>query len=320
MTRPTLRWGHLTKDSVEQWAELTNLLGTVDGTEEFYEPEDLAEELEESGFTAETDSWAVWEEDRLVAYGQLRVAANLDEDGLVRCHLGGGVHPHWRGRGIGRELVSRMEARGRDLAAQRHPGASAFFRANGELDGSPTRRLLTHLGYAVVRYFNDLTRPLPGDPVTVPGRDQLGGVELVTPRDEHKEAVRIAHTAAFADHWGSSPGTEESWHHHWTSRSSRREVSTLAVDRTGAVLSYVMTSQWVPRELYVTIVGTVPEARGRGIAAACLARTLILAAESGDYDTIDLTVDSESLTGATRLYERLGFTVARTTAAMQKDA
>lgn len=312
-----LRWTHLTSDTVEQWAELTNLLATVDGTEEYYEPADLAEELEESGFTPETDSWAVWDEDRLVAYGQLRVSANLDDEGRVTARLGGGVHPDWRGRGIGRELVARMEARGRELAGERHPGAPAIFRASGELDGSPTRRLLTHLGYAVVRHFNDLARPVPGDPLTVP---EIDGVELITPTHEHEKSVFVAHVAAFADHWGSTPTSEESWHDHWTSRSSRLEVSTLAVDGAGDVLGYVMGGQWVPRELYVTIVGTVPEARGRGIGAACLARTLTLAAESGDYDAVELTVDSESLTGATRLYERLGFTVARTTAAMQKDA
>ena len=313
----TLRWTHLTSDAVEQWAELTNLLATVDGTEEFYEPADLAEELEESGFTPETDSWAVWDEDRLIAYGQLRVSAGLDDEGRASARLGGGVHPDWRGRGIGRELVRRMEARGRDLAGERHPGAPAILRASGELDGSPTRRLLTHLGYAVVRHFNDLARSVPGDPLSVP---EIAGVALISPTQEHEKAVHVAHVAAFADHWGSTPSSEEGWHDHWSSRSGRREVSTLAVDETGAVLAYVLVSQWVPRELYVTIVGTVPQARGRGLAAACLARTLLLAADSGEYDTVELTVDSESPTGATRLYERLGFTLARTTAAMQKDA
>lgn len=316
-TRPALRWTHLSADIVEPWAELTNRLAIVDGTEEFYEPEDLAEELEEPGFTPETDSWAVWDEGRLVAYGQLRVASHLDDEGRVRCYLAGGVHPDWRGRGVGRAVVDRMETRARELAAQRHPGVPAFFRMNGQLDGSPTRRLLTHLGYAEVRYFNDLARPVPGNRLSVA---EINGVELITPGDEHEQPVRVAHTAAFADHWGSSPNTEESWHQHWSSRSSRREVSTVAVDPAGAVLAYVLTNQWVPRELYVTIVGTIPEARGQGLAAACLARTLNLAAESGAYDKVGLTVDSESLTGATRLYERLGFTLERTTAAMQKDA
>lgn len=36
-------------------------------------------------------------------------------------------------------------------------------------------------------------------------------------------------------------------------------------------------------------------------------------AASGDYDVIDLDADSDSPTGATRIYERLGFTIKHTT-------
>lgn len=312
-----LRWSHLTPDMVEQWAELTNLLARVDGTEEFYDAEDLAEELEESSFTPERDSWTVWDGERLVGYGQLRVATNLNDEGRVRCQLGGGVHPDWRGRGIGRELVRRQEERAGELAGERHPGVRFFYRTSGELDGSDTRRLLTRMGYAVARYFNVLARPLPGDPLTAP---DLDGASLVSPTDEHESPVHAAHTIAFADHWGSSPSSKESWHDYWTARSTRPQFSTLALDASGDVLAYVMAGQWVDRELYVGLVGTVPSARGRGLAAACLARTLRLAADSGEFDVVELDVDSDSPTGATRLYDRLGFTLLRTTAAMQKDA
>lgn len=318
-TKRSLRWSHLTPDSVEQWAELTNLLAMADRTEEYYEAEDLAEELEEFGFTPETDSWAVWDGELMVGYGQLRVAHNLDDEGRVRCQLGGGVHPDWRGRGIGRELVRRQEERGRELAAERHSGTPYYFRAGGELEGSDARRLLTHMGYAVVRYFNELARPLPGDPVTVPDPAELDGVELLTPTSEHEGGVREAHNAAFVDHWGSTPQSEATWHDYWTGRPPRRQLSTLAIGDDGAVLAYVLVSQWVPRQAYVDLVGTVREARGRGLAAACLSRSIRLAAESGQYDVIELGVDSDSPTGATRLYERLGFRLDRVMAAMMKE-
>lgn len=311
-----LRWTHLTKDTVAEWSELTHVLGEVDGTEEFYEPEDLAEELEESGFDPTRDSWGVWADDVMIGYGQVYAATNLDREGRVRCHLGGGIHPDWRARGIGRELVTRQEVRAVELAATRHPGASAYLRADGGLAGSSARQLLTHLGYAVCRYFNHLTRPLPGDALAVP---ELDGVALICPGPEHESAMLTAHNAAFVDHWGSVPSGPESWHDYWTSRTQRWPVSTLAVDASGEVLAYTVCGQFVPRELYVAIVGTVPEARGRGLAAACLARTIGLATDSGEYDVIELDVDSDSLTGATRLYERLGFEAKRTTAAMQKE-
>lgn len=312
-----LHWTHLTPDTVEQWATLTNLLAEVDGTEEFYSVEDLAEELDEHGFDPARDSWAVWHGDSMVAYGQLRVGLTLDQEGRVRCNLDGGVHPDHRGRGIGRALMDAMEDRASHLAADRHPGTAAVWRASGGLEGASVRALLSHRGYEVVRYFNLLGRPLAGD---LPAVDTEA--VLVTPGPGHEEAVLRAHNAAFADHWGSAPSTPERWHDHWTARSNRLELSTLAVDPAdpGRVLAYVLAAQWVPRELYVNLVGTVPDARGRGLAAAALARTIALGAAAGEHDVIELDVDSDSPTGATRLYDRLGFTLKKTWATMQRDA
>ena len=312
----SLRWDALTPESVDAWAELTTVLADADGTGETYEAEDLAEELAETGVTPETDTWAVWDDDRLVAYGQLRVGLALDFEGRARSHLSGGVHPRWRGRGIGTALMDRMESRARALASERHPGVPAYARAPGGVEGSDARALLAGRGYAVVRYFNDLARPLPGPPLPeLPS----AGVTLVDQLDEHEEAARVAHNIAFADHWGSAEIPADEWHHHWRSRSSRPALSTLALGPDGSVQAYVLAGQYVPGTLYVAIVGTVPQARGRGLAAACLARTLTLAAATGDFERAELGVDSASPTGATRLYERLGFEPVRTLAAMQRD-
>ncbi|MGM0385952.1 MAG: GNAT family N-acetyltransferase [Actinomycetota bacterium] len=313
---PDLRWGRLDAAAVPAWAELANLLAEADGTEEFYDAADLAEELEESGFTPAADSWAVWHGDQLVAYGQLRVGHTLDAQGRVRATLGGGVAPDRRGRGIGRELADRMERRAVVLAAQRHPGAPSYWRADGGLEGSSARALWSRRGYEAVRFFNLLTRPLPGEPLAIPDVP----ARLVSPAEEQEESVRLSHNRAFADHWGTAPQAAGPWHDHWTARANRMDLSTLALAPDGEVLAYVLAGQWVDRELHVNLVGTVPGARGQGLAAACLARTLELGAASGDFDRADLDVDSESPTGATRLYERLGFTVKKTFAAMQRDS
>lgn len=168
----------------------------------------------------------------------------------------------------------------------------------------------------MVRYFNDLARPVPDEPLP---EGPIGDTVPVNQSDEHEEAVRLAHNAAFADHWGSATITAEEWHHHWVSRSGRPALSTLALAPDGTVLSYVLAGQYVPRILYVAIVGTSPAARGRGLAAACLTRTMNRAAVAGEFDTVQLDVDSDSPTGATRLYERLGFATTKTLAAMQRD-
>lgn len=303
-------WGHLRAEDVPAWTELTNLLARVDETEEFYEAEDLAEELTEHGHDPELDSWALWEGDQLVGYGQLRVRE--DHEGAALAHLGGGIHPEHRGRGLGRALMDRMEARAVELADQRHPGARQLWRAPGNLEGASVRPMLEHRGYQPVRYWNEMKQDLPTT-VTEPEVDAV----LVSPTDEHQEATRLAHTEAFRDHWGSGPTTPQRWADAWTARSNRPALSTLALDPDGNVLAYVMVGQWVPGEAYINLVGTIPSARGRGLAHAALLRTISLA---DGFASICLDVDSESPTGATRLYEKAGFVLSKTTASYQREA
>lgn len=314
----SLRWTPLTAESVPAWTELTNLLAAHDDTGESYAPEDLAEELGEHGFTAARDSWAVWEEDRLVAYGKVTVGLAPDNEGRIRCSLDGGVRPSHRGRGIGQQLLARMEDRSRALAAERHPGVPAYWRLEGGKEGASVRALAAHRGYEVVRYFAELERRLPGEDASA--SEAVDAVTLVSPEPGHEEVTRLAHNEAFLDHWGSGRQTVAGWHDFWTARAARRDLSTLALDADGAVMAYVFAGAWVPRELYVQLVGTVRAGRGRGLAAACLARTIRLAGESGQFDTISLHVDSDSPTGATRLYERLGFATKRVFATLQRDA
>jgi mycothiol synthase len=309
------RWDTLGPDTLAAWADLVNHLALVDGTEEFLSAADLAEELATPGHDPARDTVAVWQGGDLVAFGAVYCPATPDHEGRSRAWLQGGVHAEHRGRGLGREVMDRLEPRATELLAERHPGRTGYLGAGGGLEGSTARRLLHRRGYAVVRYFNLLTRGL-GDEPEVP---QVPGALLLTPGPEHEEAVRQAHNAAFRDHWGSGDIDEERWHERWTSRSVRAEVSTIAVDDDGQVLAYVLCGQWVARELYVTLVGTIREGRGRGLAAACLARTIGAATRSGDYDVIELDVDSDSPTGATRLYERVGFTRKHQTADLHLD-
>ncbi|WP_153396583.1 GNAT family N-acetyltransferase [Ornithinicoccus halotolerans] len=320
------RWDRLRPEDVEAWASLVNHLADVDGTGEFYSVEDLAEEMQEQDLDLVRDTWVVWAGEQMVGFGGVRVNEHPDHDGRVRIHLEGGVHQEHRGRGLGRALMEQMERRGAELADARHPGRPAYLRAGGGVEGASVRPLLEHRGYALVRYFTEMRLTLAGQG-TRPGGEHPGpaappppaGVRLVSPDDGWERATLAAHRAAFVDHWGSAPTGERQWHEHWTSRSGRPAVSTLAVTDDGEVVGYVLCAQWVDRQLYVNIVGTVPSWRGRGLARACLARTARLAAETGDYDVVELAVDSASPTGATRLYEAVGYLPTKQLAVYQRD-
>jgi len=116
---------------------------------------------------------------------------------------------------------------------------------------------------------------------------------------------------------GSAPRTVEHWQDVVESRTFRWQCSFVSVAADGAVDAYVMAFSYVPGELYIGLVGTRPRARGRGLARACMAATLRAAAAHGLHK-VALSVDSENDTGAGRLYESMGFTRVRTSAAYRK--
>lgn len=307
----------LTLDDVPALTALMNRIDVADELGEPAEEPSIREWLTMPGLDLERDTVAVRAGDELIAFTAVDVHTSLDRDDRVRCQLMGGVDPAHRRQGLGTELFDWAEARAAQLAAERHPAESeAIFRASGGRDpdidaaedapltgGADVRPLLEQRGYRRARSWLVMVRDLPGAALPSFEREQ---VQVIAPEDSHAEATRLAHLDAFADHWGSAPVPPERWNLWWSSHTSRRELSSIAIDAEGTVLAYVITSEDKPGVLHIALVGTRPEARGRGLARAVIARTLAAAADAG-FATAELEVDAESLTGATRLYDALGF-------------
>lgn len=308
---PTLRFEALTVEDVPALTSLLNAIDAHEQTGESAEEPSIREWLQSPRLSLPTDTVAAWDGNGLIGFGLVTVAAHADRDGRARVNLAGGVHPAHRGRGLGTTILARLEERGTELAAERHPGLPAVLRTGGGRDpepelpvgGADVRPVLDRRGYHRVRSWFEMECELPGEALEVL---TVEGVEITAPTAEQSEAVRLAHVAAFADHWGSAPIDAETWQLWTTSHTSRPRHSTIALDEDGTVLAYAVTSEDKPGTLHVALVGTRPEARGRGLARAVLARTLASGAEAGFTDAV-LEVDAESLTGATRLYEAVGF-------------
>ncbi|ATG55581.1 GNAT family N-acetyltransferase [Brachybacterium ginsengisoli] len=307
----------LTLDDVPALTALLNRIDSADQLGDPVEEPSTRERLTMPGLDLALDSLAVRRGEDLIGAVVVDVHDSVDRDGRVRCQLMGGVDPDHRRQGLGAELLAWSEERAAELAAQRHPErGEAVFRISGGRDpepgaaadapltgGADVRPLLDARGYRRVRSWLIMVRELPGAPIDVPAP---GGVRIIAPSDDLREPTREAHLAAFADHWGSAPIPEDRWSTFWFLHTARRELSTVALDADGTVLAYALTTEDRPGVLHVTLVGTRPEARGRGLARAVIARTLAAGAVAG-FGSAELEVDAESLTGATRLYDALGF-------------
>ena len=306
--------------ALEDAPALTALLNRIDRADELGDPAEepsIRELLTTPGLDLGTDSLAVRRDGELVAFAVVDVHTSLDRDGRVRCQLMGGVDPDHRRQGLGMQLLAWSEQRAAELAAERHPGnVTAIFRTSGGRDprpgtpaeappggGADIRPLLAQREYRRARSWLAMVRDLPGAALPAP---QIPGVRVVAPTDRDQEPARLAHIAAFADHWGSAPVSPQRWEIWWDSHTSRRALSTVALTADGTVLAYAICSEDRPGVLHIALVGSRPEARGKGLARAVIARTLAAAAEAG-FTRAELEVDAESLTGATRLYDGLGF-------------
>lgn len=310
----------LTADDIEPIALLMAAAEVVDDTGEHWGAADLSEywlndlvDLDRDGVVAcapggEVVGWAT-----AIAPPTFR--------GRFRIDLEGRVHPAWRGRGIGRALLAWQAERGVEVHAAEHPEAPAWLAVAVFASMPSVEALLRRAGFEPSRRYFLMQRPL----TDLPPVPALDGVDLVPFTWDRDDEIRRAHNVAFAEHHGSSERDEVSWRTWFTGvRAFRPDLSVLAVADGAAaayVLAYVYDSDTAAtgvREAQLGQIGVLPPARGRGLATATIAATLRAAAEAG-CRRAGLQVDSANLTGAPRLYERLGFTTRRSQLSWSRD-
>lgn len=324
-TLTTLQWRPLQPEDVPAWAELLAAAELVDKTGENESADDLAEQIEDESLNLASDSWAVLDDGQLIAYGAVHGATRVWDVDTVYCF--GTVHPSHRGRGIGRRLLNEQLQRAEALHAQRHPRHPAQITVPW-YDHIPSAvALVKAAGLRPLRHFFDMERdlrseaPAPQDPAA-----PLRVVPFTFDRDEE---VRRAHNAAFRDHFGSTERDVASWKQWFTgTRNFRSELSYLVLDgdaQDAAVAGYLLGYFYDAdaavddyRTAYIGQLGTLPQWRGRGVASALLTHALAAYRTAG-YEQAGLDVDSANGTGALGLYERVGFTVVRSSTSWVRE-
>ena len=303
-----LIWRAPNREDVAALAEMIQAVEVADDIPEVTSPDRMAWELTTVEDPEHDLIMAVSGDGRPVAFAQI----GTHRGGVRKYRVPVSVYVHpdrWAGS-LGDQLLERTDRRCREILAECPPDLPHVIRGWGSARSRYLRDLYGRHGYAAARLEAYLRRP-----ATTSGPDvqTLEGIAIEPWTTGRSNDARLAHNEAFLDHWGSEPVSEKIWIGSWVGDPGfRADLSFVALDGdklVGYLLAEVHPDDFERLGLtegWIGTVGVVRTHRRRGIAAVLIARAVAAMRDDGlEYASLD--VDTESLTGAFGLYERLGF-------------
>lgn len=257
----------------------------------------------------ERDTWAIVAPDgSLAAYGE------VTNQGYGKLIADGYVHPNHRGKGLGTALARMMETRAGELVDAAPEGAQVSLFNGVLLADQAARDLLARDGYAVARVFWEM-RIAMGEQPAMP--DLPNGLRLraFVPGQDERVVFDTVETA-FADHWEHTPRDFDEW----VSRTQRPDFDPslwLLVETADGAIPAVALGWMRADHGWISTVATRREWRRQGLAGVLLRASFRAFWEHGMH-SVALGVDSQNPTGATRVYETAGMSVASSAAIHKK--
>lgn len=270
--------------------------------------DDLRLDWEQADLTR--DAWLVHAPDgQLVAYALITDRAHL------RIFADVYLHAAHHNRGIG-TLINRLtEERAADHLALAPPGARVTLGTYINAPNGHAARLLTNEGYTLLRHFWRMAITLDAPPPVPVWPTDLAVRAFEPERDAR--AVHTTITEGFGDMWGFIPQSYADWQGSMIARPDF-DPTLWSIVEDGDEVAAALCAFPFPDHGHIRSLAVRRPWRRRGLALALLQRTFGLFWERGER-TIALGVDAQSLTGATRLYERAGMSVARQFALWEKE-
>lgn len=259
----------------------------------------------------QTNTRLVFDDDRLVGCASL-----WTEPPCVTMYAGVRVHPDYKGRAIGGYLADWTETRAREAAQSFAPqDARVVIHQAKSATDIDSRNFLLARGYRDVRHFYRMLIEL-GDDLPAPELPE-GIVMRQFDRERHMRAVVEAERDIFRDHWGfvELPFDQDlvGWEQ-WIDADEQHDPSLWFLAMHDEEIAGVCLCRGHMAEDpdlgYVGSLGVMRGWRRQGIGLAMLHHAFREFHRRGKQ-RVSLDVDAESLTGATRLYEKAGMQVQR---------
>jgi len=255
----------------------------------------------------QTDMLFAEVEGQVIAYGRIWWDDLLD--GVRLYHPFGFLHPDWRGKGIGNAMFEAAELRAREIATDHPKTAPKFLQVEPQDSEKDLISLLERRGYKPARYETHMVRDL-GEPfpeALMPARLE---VRPVQPGDVRP--IFDASNEAFRDHWGIRDMSDEEFKMQMESPEFQPEIWKVAWDgdqMASVIHNFVDEKEnleYQRKRGYTEGICTRRPWRKLGLARSLLVQSMQMFKEMGMTETA-LSVDSENLSGALRLYEGVGY-------------
>jgi mycothiol synthase len=238
------------------------------------------------------------------------------------CWIWGRVHPEFRGQGIGTALMDWAEQRACVALDRASADARIVLEAGTITPHLPTTELLEERGFVAARHSLSMARDLDGP---LPEPIWPAGITVRTMRPGDELAIYRAENEAFRDHWGHIEAPEETAYPLWRHRAIEDPAHDpslwfLAMDGDEIAGIALCNAFQIgePDMGYVNTLGVRRPWRRQGLAEALLYHSFAELQRRG-RTRVGLGVDAGSLTGATRLYEKVGMRAIRDFTLFEKE-
>ena len=296
--------------------------------------EDVLVEISERGLATRENLVVRDLDGRIQAWGSVHDRA---EGRMLFVHIvARDLEPGVAGR-CSRVLVEWAEAQARSVGAAR--GLEVQQIDTGAFaDDERQHAWLAASGFTLVRTWWQMSRSVEADEAELvpdPARWEQRGVVFRRverqgdgmPDVDDLRAVHDVLEGAFTDHFNSAEETFQEfihrlredpghrWDHWWLAEIVDGDAGP---EPAGALVGTVSESAKGPDGSYVSYLGVLESARGRGVAKGLL-RTIVADAAARGRDRVGLEVDADSPTGADGLYVSMGWGTKYVTQSWHRD-
>lgn len=302
----------LGKTDLKAMADLVNTCDPVGQLDEDTSVAELEMQLEQPFFDKSKDV-RLWEDDRgnLVGFGQISMPEPKQEiDGFLYFY----VHPKAQQKKLENTIIRWSEQRMREVRKQTR--LPVKLRSTSRDDLTNRMAVLEEHQFTVDRAFLTMVRRLDD---AFPTARLPDGFSLRPLAGEQEITAWVeCFNQSFIDHWNHHDLTDTTVDYWLNSPNYRGELNLVIVAPDGKIAAFCYASIYPEENLrtgkkegWINWLGTSRNFRKMGLGKAVLLAGM-QALKTAGMDRVKLAVDAQSLTGATRLYESVGFEPVQT--------